>query len=189
MPEVVDKRTAILNTTLSLLVARGFAATPMADIARHAGVSAGIIYHYFDSKETLINELYCEIKTACTIAVFGDDTLGGDGRDVLRCLWLNAFTYYVKHPQETLFLEQYENWPGAITFDPNFHPASRAMFERLQQDIAAGVYVDLPFGVLYELTFAVALSLAKAQIDGRIKLDSAQLDATADAVCRAVAPR
>jgi AcrR family transcriptional regulator len=57
-----DKETAILEATLDLIAERGFHNTPMSQIAKQSGVSAGIIYHYFDNKEALIYELYRDIK-------------------------------------------------------------------------------------------------------------------------------
>jgi len=59
---VIDKRAAILAKTLYLISERGFHDTPMSLIAKTSGVSADLIYHYFSSKEELINELYKEIK-------------------------------------------------------------------------------------------------------------------------------
>jgi len=56
-----DKRGAILDAALHLIAERGFHNTPVSKIAEVSGVSAGIIYHYFDSKDELIQELYREV--------------------------------------------------------------------------------------------------------------------------------
>ena len=57
-----EKRKAILQATLTLISEHGFHGTPMSKVAEQAGVGAGTIYRYFDSKESLINELFLEIK-------------------------------------------------------------------------------------------------------------------------------
>lgn len=44
----------ILAVSLDLFVNRGFAATRIADIAAEAGVSAGLLYHYFPSKDDIL---------------------------------------------------------------------------------------------------------------------------------------
>ncbi len=49
---------AVLETTLSLIIEKELQATSMSLIAKKSGISTGSIYHYFDSKETIINELY-----------------------------------------------------------------------------------------------------------------------------------
>ena len=48
----------ILNTALEMLHERGYEATTMRAIAKKAGVSLGNAYHYFGSKEHLIQEFY-----------------------------------------------------------------------------------------------------------------------------------
>ena len=62
MPEQTDKRDNILHTTLHLIVERGLESTPMSLIASEAAVGMGTIYHYFASKEELVNALYRELK-------------------------------------------------------------------------------------------------------------------------------
>ncbi len=49
----VDKRD-IISAAYYLFTAQGFAKTSMADIASACGLLKGSIYHYFDSKESLI---------------------------------------------------------------------------------------------------------------------------------------
>src|ERR1700704_2752409 len=48
----------ILNSALDLLGERGYEATTMRAIAKKAGVSLGNAYHYFGSKEHLIQAFY-----------------------------------------------------------------------------------------------------------------------------------
>lgn len=52
-----ERRSQILSQALRLFASRGLAATKIADIAAAAGVSQGLIYHYFDSKEAIFTEL------------------------------------------------------------------------------------------------------------------------------------
>jgi AcrR family transcriptional regulator len=51
-------RALILNTALDLLQAHGYEKTTMRAIAKQAGVSLGNAYHYFDTKEHLIQAFY-----------------------------------------------------------------------------------------------------------------------------------
>jgi AcrR family transcriptional regulator len=62
MDHVEDKRQAILDATLRLISKNGFHGTAMSKVAQEARVSTGIIYHYFDNKDELIDELYKAIK-------------------------------------------------------------------------------------------------------------------------------
>lgn len=51
-------RALILNTALDLLQEHGYDKTTMRAIAKQAGVSLGNAYHYFDTKEHLIQAFY-----------------------------------------------------------------------------------------------------------------------------------
>lgn len=47
-------RARLLAGSLEVFAERGYAATSMARIAHHCGVSKGLAYHYFDSEEALL---------------------------------------------------------------------------------------------------------------------------------------
>lgn len=50
----LQSKTQIINTALRLFASKGFASTSVADIAREAGISKGLLYNYFPSKEKLL---------------------------------------------------------------------------------------------------------------------------------------
>lgn len=51
------RREEILDAALGLFVERGYAETKVSDIAASCGMSVGLMFHYFDSKEALYREL------------------------------------------------------------------------------------------------------------------------------------
>jgi AcrR family transcriptional regulator len=51
------RRERLLDAALDVFVERGFGAATVRDIAQAAGVTAGLLYHYFDSKEALLATL------------------------------------------------------------------------------------------------------------------------------------
>ena len=57
-----DKREAILAAALDLFNERSFNGTPMPLVAERAGVGAGTIYRYFESKEALGNVVYRDLQ-------------------------------------------------------------------------------------------------------------------------------
>jgi AcrR family transcriptional regulator len=52
-----ERREQILSAALKAFAARGFAATRIGDIAARAGLSHGLVYHYFKSKEEIFYAL------------------------------------------------------------------------------------------------------------------------------------
>ena len=56
----VDRRRQILDAAIRVFAHQGFHACRVSDIAREAGVAYGLVYHYFDSKDQVLNELFAE---------------------------------------------------------------------------------------------------------------------------------
>src|SRR5690606_41909398 len=56
--QFTDKIDSIFKSTLHLIKDNGFHGTPMSQIAKHADVAIGTIYHYFPSKDELILALF-----------------------------------------------------------------------------------------------------------------------------------
>jgi len=52
-----EKRKLILDTALRLFADRGYASTSISTIAKEAGISKGLMYNYFESKEDLLKKI------------------------------------------------------------------------------------------------------------------------------------
>jgi TetR/AcrR family transcriptional regulator, fatty acid metabolism regulator protein len=59
-PGAVDKRRLILDAAITVFARQGFHHCRVSDVADEAGVAYGLVYHYFDSKEEMLNELFLE---------------------------------------------------------------------------------------------------------------------------------
>lgn len=116
LEDTCGKREAVLNSTLALIKEHGFHGTPMSMIAKHAGVAAGTIYHYFDSKETLIVQLYIHVKERLAIALSANDDVHLPYKERFFNLMINQYNFYVENPDALLFLEQYVNSPFAKNY-------------------------------------------------------------------------
>jgi TetR/AcrR family transcriptional regulator, fatty acid metabolism regulator protein len=55
-----DKRRMILNAAVRVFARQGFHACRVSDIADEAGVAYGLVYHYFASKEEVLDTLFLE---------------------------------------------------------------------------------------------------------------------------------
>jgi AcrR family transcriptional regulator len=56
----VDRRRQILDAAIRVFARQGFHACRVSDIANEAGVAYGLVYHYFNSKDQVLNELFVE---------------------------------------------------------------------------------------------------------------------------------
>ena len=55
-----DKRRLILDAAVRVFARQGFHQCRVSDIADEAGVAYGLVYHYFSSKEEILNNLFIE---------------------------------------------------------------------------------------------------------------------------------
>jgi TetR/AcrR family transcriptional regulator, fatty acid metabolism regulator protein len=55
-----DKRRLILNAAVRVFARQGFHACRVSDIADEAGVAYGLVYHYFGSKDEILDTLFLE---------------------------------------------------------------------------------------------------------------------------------
>lgn len=56
----VERRRQILQAAVRTFAARGYHAARVSDIAKEAGVAYGLVYHYYESKETLLDAIFKE---------------------------------------------------------------------------------------------------------------------------------
>src|SRR5690242_14559064 len=107
---VTDKREAIMNAALELFVERGFYGTAVPEIADRAGVGAGTIYRYFDSKEALVNALYRQEKERFGTLLI-DFPKHVTTRELLRTMWMRMVRFVVDNPKPFVFLELHHHAP------------------------------------------------------------------------------
>src|SRR4051812_49890122 len=80
----VDKRRQILDAAVRVFARQGFHATRVSDIADEAGVAYGLVYHYFRSKDEVLNELFSERWSLLLAAIEEADRDGATPRAKLE---------------------------------------------------------------------------------------------------------
>ena len=157
-----NKRDAILDAMLDVVVERGFHEAPMSLIAERSGASAGVIYHHFSSKEEIIQALYGRVRALKRASLLEGYSPEMDAEEAFIHVWTNGYHFYRKHLREMRFLEQYET--AGFICQPGEDAQSdkeMAKFERrFRGQSRGGVLNDLPPEVIYELTFGVVARLA-----------------------------
>ena len=79
----VDRRRQILDAAIRVFARQGFNACRVSDIAREANVAYGLVYHYFNSKDQVLNELFVERWSLLLDAIEEADARETPGRDKL----------------------------------------------------------------------------------------------------------
>ena len=183
----MDKRAAIFQAALQLISEQGFHATPVSQIAEKAKVGAGSVYRYFKNKEDLLNQLYLEVKSHIHEAMGKSITPKMPFEILFKSVWMNMFNFYISHPQEFSFVEQYCD-------SPYLTDITRAAGARVLQDykdaldqaVCDGQVQDLPSEMVFAILTGSISSLAKRHLAGVLDMTEERRRQAAHAVWSAV---
>ena len=170
-----DKREDIVCAALELITEHGFHGAPMAMIAARAGVGAGTIYRYFENKDVLIAELYQELENRIYPVLTDGYAVDKPIRERFLHLGRAWLKYFIEHPLDFRYLEQYHNSPYGVEFrrDKLLGKKGRCdVYRELFADaIAQQAMKDLPLASLIALAFGPLLAVSRDHILGFITLD------------------
>jgi AcrR family transcriptional regulator len=179
-----------MQSALELIAEKGFHGAPMAEIAEKAGVAAGTIYRYFESKDVLITELHRELKDKIIAVLQEGYPSGSLLRERFLYLLKELIRYYIVNPLHFRYMEQYFNSPYGISMHRDRllgKPGHQDIFTDLfDQGIEQQVFKALPKAVLFSLAFGPLISLIRDHILGFIALDEALIGKVSEACWDAI---
>lgn len=151
MPRIVDheaRRAQLLDAAFEAFDAHGYGALSMRDLARAIGTSTGTLYHYFDGKETLFEELvrrrFESDLSSANAALHGIE--GPEARLAVLGEWVAA---HVEHLQSTLRLVlDFARQDGDMDFVRHVLAGYRAPLEEAVGSTLAGPGLSLILGML-----------------------------------------
>jgi TetR/AcrR family fatty acid metabolism transcriptional regulator len=82
----IDKRRVILDAAVRVFARQGFHTCRVSDIADEAGVAYGLVYHYFPSKETILDTLFLERWDVMLAAIAETEQTELSPREKLRAI-------------------------------------------------------------------------------------------------------
>ena len=82
----IDKRRVILDAAVRVFARQGFHTCRVSDIADEAGVAYGLVYHYFSSKEQILDTLFLERWDVMLTAIAEADASERSPRDKLHAI-------------------------------------------------------------------------------------------------------
>ena len=181
--EIQDKKAAVLKAALQLISEQGFHGTPMSQISKKANVSIGTIYHYFASKEDLLNALYIDVKRR--LADYALENYAGSTpvRKAFKHLFSRVIHYTVENPAELSFAEQYENSPliTGVTREEGAR-ISKPIEDLFRRAADQDLLKDLTLQMMGALIISAVIGLSKLYLSGALKLEEESLDKALDAI-------
>jgi TetR/AcrR family fatty acid metabolism transcriptional regulator len=82
----IDKRRVILDAAVRVFARQGFHTCRVSDIADQAGVAYGLVYHYFSSKDEILDTLFLERWDVMLAAIAEADASDRAPRDKLAAI-------------------------------------------------------------------------------------------------------
>ena len=169
-----DKRLAIIQAALELVGEYGFHGAPMAMVAQRAGVAAGTIYRYFESKDILIAAAHADLEQRLHGAIMEHYPEGRPVRERFIHMGKVIVRYCIASPMEFRFLEQFHNSPygAAHRRDKIFGELGDNICFNLFTEARTGqIMKDLPLSILFALAFGPLLNICRDHILGFQTLD------------------
>jgi AcrR family transcriptional regulator len=171
-----EKKAAIFKATMQLITKYGFHGTPMSKVAKEAGVAAGTIYHYFDGKEDLINQLYGELKEQMGAALMNEVYATASVKEQFFSFWLNLYSYFYHNPEEFWFLEQYANSPYiSSTVREENARYYQPVIDFLAAGIEQGELREIDLDLLVSLVYGSVVSTAKLALSDDVEMTDEML--------------
>lgn len=183
MDNISEKKKAIFESTLALVKEHGFHGTPMSLVAKNAGVAAGTIYHYFDSKDTLIIELHAYIRNNMATALLQEDDEQMLPKARFFNFWIKQCQFYIGNPSALYFIEQFVNSPYYNRCpDKDNNQWQNLISEFLRAGINKNILKPIDFKIVAPLVHGSTITTAKVHLSGRTQIGEEQLKQVAQIV-------
>jgi AcrR family transcriptional regulator len=132
----VDKRRQILDAAVRVFARQGFHSTRVSDIADEAGVAYGLVYHYFRSKDQVLNELFSE-RWSLLLAAIEETDGGAPARQRLAGVAGFIVDSY-RHDPELMKVIIVEVTRAANSFGRTHLPEIRKAYDLIAEIVAEG---------------------------------------------------
>jgi TetR/AcrR family transcriptional regulator, multidrug resistance operon repressor len=163
-----NKRTAICQKALKMIVEKGFDGLSMQKLAKAAGVSPATIYIYFKDRDDLILQLWAEEMEKMVEATLKDFDPGMSFDEGLKVQWLNRTKYFMDSPSSMHFMEQIKYSPyHHLSLKQMNHTFVSIMGEFVHNAIRRKELVRLPLEVYWAVAFAPLYQLVKFHMSGK----------------------
>jgi len=153
-PATADKRRVILDAAFRVFARQGFNTCRVADIADEARVAYGLVYHYFSSKEEILDTLFLERWDVMLEAIAEADRNQRSPREKLLAIATFILDSY-RHDPELMKVIIVEVTRAANTFGRTHLAKIREAYDQIASIVARAqadgefrMEIDPPFAAL-----------------------------------------
>jgi TetR/AcrR family transcriptional regulator, fatty acid metabolism regulator protein len=134
-PAPADKRRLILDAAVRVFARQGFHTCRVSDIADDAGVAYGLVYHYFSSKDEILDTLFLERWDLMLDAITSADESERSPREKLRAIATFIIASY-RHDPELMKVIIVEVTRAANTFGRTHLAKIREAYDQIARIVA-----------------------------------------------------
>jgi TetR/AcrR family transcriptional regulator, fatty acid metabolism regulator protein len=132
-----EKRRLILDAAVRVFARQGFHTCRVSDIADEAGVAYGLVYHYFSSKEQMLDTLFLDRWDVMLAAIAETDASDRPTREKLRSVASFIIDSYRRDP-DVMKVIIVEVTRAANTFGRTHLAKIRDAYDSIAQIVSAG---------------------------------------------------
>ena len=129
------RRAQIIECAIDTIAELGFAQASLAQIAKRAGVSTGVISYYFAGKDDLIREVVAHVFETGEAFIRPQVDIGGDPRATLLTFITASVAFIGAHPNHPLavmgVIRAGRTESGALRYDPEVEESRRTGFRSI----------------------------------------------------------
>ncbi|MFL5838151.1 MAG: TetR/AcrR family transcriptional regulator [Solirubrobacteraceae bacterium] len=141
-----EKRQLILEAAVRVFARQGFHTCRVSDIADEAGVAYGLVYHYFSSKDQILDTLFTERWSVLLSVIADTDAQDIAAREKLRAIAAFIIDSY-RHDPELMKVIIVEVTRAANTFGRTHLPEIREAYGGIATIVRSaqeeGVFTDM----------------------------------------------
>jgi TetR/AcrR family fatty acid metabolism transcriptional regulator len=132
-----DRRRQILDAAVRVFADKGFTQCRVSDIAEEAGVAYGLVYHYFDSKDQVLDTLFVERWDVMVELISDIDKEAIPARDKLYAITSFIVDSY-RHDPDLMKVIIVEVTRAANSFGQTHLDSIRKAYARIGDIVAKG---------------------------------------------------
>lgn len=178
----MSKKQRIILTMLELVVKQGYHATPMSQVAKEANVAVGTIYHYFETKEKIIEAIFLMVYKDLSIVLLTNGNPRATYKKQFTTMLYNMFHYFTSNPLAFYFIE-YVGVPPIIS--PETVKQTVPFYTKITDFFFKGItekrVKNMDEILLMKLCYGLISSVVKLKIKEELPMHQKQIDQSIEA--------
>ena len=150
-----ETRKQIIEASIDLFAKAGFWNTPTSKIVKHAQVSTGTLFNYFDSKDGLIDAVFLQLRQEQTSHIADGYPENAPVKERVEHIWFRDIDWGVRFPVRFRLLQQLK-LSDLISRDARDRSWDQWSFAKtlIPEAIESGIYRDVTVEYVARLAFA-----------------------------------